>query len=230
MNSPFHGRQRIAVAIAILFHTVGLIGMLFFNTAFFASLTPLNLLLSAGLLIWTQEEKNRSFFLFVLICYTVGFLVEYLGVNYGVLFGSYEYGVVLGTKLKNIPIIIGVNWFIIMYCSGVSVQLVLNHLWNKVKNTDMPFRNDVGFVAIILDGALLAVFFDWVMEPVAVKLFFWKWMGDGTIPVFNYLCWFLVSCLLLVIFRLLPFKKNNHFALHLLLIQLLFFLILRTFL
>lgn len=230
MITFLHSKLRIAVAIAILFHIIGLVGILFFNAAFFASLTPFNLLLSASLLIWTQEEKNNSFFIFVLVCYVVGFIVEYLGVNYGVLFGSYEYGSVLGMKFKNIPLIIGVNWFIIMYCSGVSVQLVLNHIWNKVKYDDMPLRNNVGFVSVILDGALLAVFFDWVMEPVAVKLIFWKWLGDGSIPMFNYVCWFLVSCLLLLVFRLLPFKKNNHFALHLLLIQLLFFLILRTFL
>ena len=230
MSSFLNSRQTVAIAIAILFHTIGLVGMVFFNTAFFAALTPFNLLLSAWLLIWTQEDKNKWFYVYLLVCYVVGFIVEWLGANYGVLFGSYQYGTVLGWKFKNIPLIIGVNWFIIMYCSGVSVQLVLNVLWNKVKYADMPLRNDVGFVAIILDGALLAVFFDWVMEPVAVKLLFWKWLGDGSIPMFNYVCWFLVSCLLLLIFRLLPFKKNNHFALHLLLIQLLFFLILRTFL
>lgn len=230
MNSFLYSKQRMAVAIAIVFHIIGLVGILFFNASFFASLTFFNLLLSALLLIWTQEEKNSSFFIFVLVSYVVGFMVEYLGVNYSVLFGRYEYGSVLGPKFKNIPIIIGINWFIIMYCCGVSVQLVLNHIWNKIRYAGMPLRDDVGFVSVILDGALLAVFFDWVMEPVAIKLLFWKWLGDGSIPMFNYVCWFLVSCLLLVVFRLLAFKKNNHFALHLLLIQLMFFLILRTFL
>ncbi|NEM04400.1 hypothetical protein G3W01_24170 [Escherichia coli] len=30
-------------------------------------------------------------------------------------------------------------------------------------------------ISLVLDGALLTVFFDWVMEPVAVKLGFWQW-------------------------------------------------------
>ena len=126
MSTFLRSKQNIAVAVAILFHTIGLIGILFFNAPFFAALTPFNLLLSALLLVYTQEEKSKSFFLFVLICFIVGFFVEWLGVNYGVLFGSYEYGQVLGLKFKNIPIIIGVNWFIIIYCCGVSVQFVLN--------------------------------------------------------------------------------------------------------
>lgn len=220
----------IAFSIALIFHAVGLTGMLFFDASYFASLTPLNLLLSTLLLIWTQDEKNPSFFLFIVICYAVGFGAEYAGVNYQLLFGEYAYGKPLGVQWKNIPLIIGVNWFIIIYCCGMGVQQVLNNIWNRLKDDDMPERNNVGFWAIVLDGALLATFFDWVMEPVAVKLGFWQWAGSGVIPFKNYWSWFLVSAFLLLIFRLLPFKKNNHFALNLLLIQLLFFLLLRTFL
>ena len=81
-------------------------------------------------------------------------------------------------------------------------------------------------ISLVLDGALLTVFFDWVMEPVAVKLGFWQWEG-GVIPFFNYLCWFLISAALLLLFRYLRFDKTNHFAVHLFIIQLLFFLTLR---
>lgn len=220
----------IALCIAVIFHAVGLTGMLFFDTTYFAALTPFNLLLSAVLLIWTHEDKNPYFLLFILVCFTVGFAAEYMGVNHKLLFGEYAYGQPLGLQWKNIPLIIGINWFIIMYCCGMGVQQVLNNIWNRLKDADMPHRENVGFWAIVLDGALLATFFDWVMEPVAVKLGFWDWLGDGSIPFKNYWSWFLVSAVLLLLFRLLPFKKNNQFALHLLLIQLLFFLLLRTFL
>ena len=117
-----------------------------------------------------------------------------------------------------------------MMCCGVTVQFLLNAVWNKVKDEDQPMRTDVGFWAIVLDGALLATAFDWLMEPVAVKLGFWTWLGDGAIPFKNYWSWFLVSAFLLLLFRKLPFPKHNQFAIHLLLIQSLFFLILRTYL
>jgi putative membrane protein len=83
-------------------------------------------------------------------------------------------------------------------------------------------------LSIVVDGATLAVLFDWLMEPVAIKLGFWSWGGDGSIPYFNYACWFIASLLLLYIFHQLNFEKRNKFALHLLMIQVMFFLILRT--
>ena len=38
-------------------------------------------------------------------------------------------------------------------------------------------------LSVIIDGATLAVFFDWLMEPVAVKLGYWTWNGDGIDPL-----------------------------------------------
>jgi putative membrane protein len=77
---------------------------------------------------------------------------------------------------------------------------------------------------------MLATFFDMILEPVAVKLGYWKWLGNGSIPATNYLCWFLISALLITVFRLLRFSKHNQFAVHLLIIEMLFFAALRTFL
>lgn len=220
--------QKKATAIAVLFHVIGLTGILFFDRQLFVSLTPFNLLLSAGLLIYTQAEKKLSFFLFVVACFVVGFTVEYIGVNHQLLFGEYEYLNAMGVQWQHVPLVIGVNWFIMMYCCGVSIQLFLNKMWNKLKDADQPVRKNVGFIAVILDAALLATFFDWVMEPVAVKLGWWKWLGDGSIPLLNYVSWFGISALLLLLFRLLSFNKQNQFAVNLLLIQFMFFLILRT--
>lgn len=221
-------KQQIATVIAVIFHCIGLIGILFYDSALFASLTPMNLLLSAGLLIYTQKEKNSHFFLFAAVCYVVGYVVEYLGVNHQLLFGEYRYLPSMGWQWKNVPLVIGVNWFIIMYGCGVTIQHFLNFMWNKLKDEDQPRRANVGFFAIIIDGALLATFFDWIMEPIAVKLGYWEWLGDGTIPVFNYVCWFGISALLMLLFRLLSSPKQNQFAVNLLLIQFMFFLILRT--
>ena len=221
-------KQQIATAIAVLFHCIGLVGILLYDAALFASLTPMNLLLSAGLLIFTQSEKNKDFFLFLLICYIVGFGVEYIGVNYQLLFGEYRYLPAMGLQVGNVPLVIGVNWFIMMYCCGVTIQHFLNFMWNKLKDENEPRRTNVGFLSVVIDGALLATFFDWVMEPIAVKLGYWLWLGDGSIPLLNYLSWFGVSALLMLLFRLLSFPKQNQFAVNLLLIQFMFFLILRT--
>ncbi len=220
----------IATAIAILFHTIGLIGLLYFDKAFFLAATPVNLLLSFALLVWTQQEKNINFYLFIVICCAIGISVEIIGINTGVLFGEYTYGDVLGFRMKNVPVLIGVNWFIIIYCCGISIHTLLMKAINRIAADTGKTPMALKALSVIVDGATLAVFFDWLMEPVAVKLGYWTWNGDGSIPIFNYICWFVVSLLLLTAFHFIKFNKQNKFAVNLLLIQLMFFLLLRTFL
>ncbi len=219
----------IATAIAVLFHVIGLTGLLYFDKTFFLSATPVNLLLSFALLIWTQVDKNIYFYLFLLICFTTGVVVEIIGVNTGIMFGNYSYGNVLGLKVQNVPVLIGVNWFIIIYCSGISIHTLLTKAISRIAADTGKTSMTIKALSVIIDGATLAVFFDWLMEPVAVKLGYWFWNGDGSIPVFNYICWFVVSLLLLSVFHYAKFNKQNKFAVNLLLIQLMFFLLLRTF-
>ena len=220
----------IATATSVFFHSIGLVGLFFFDKDFFLAATPVNLLLSFALLIWTQREKNIFFYLFLLACFTVGISVEIIGTNSGMLFGNYTYGNVLGFKFKNVPVLIGINWFIIIYCSGISIHTLLMKAINRVAAHTQKPPTVLKAISVIVDGATLAVFFDWLMEPVAVKLGYWVWNGDGSIPLFNYICWFIVSLLLLVVFHFANFSKQNKFAVNLLLIQLMFFLLLRTFL
>lgn len=223
-------KYQAATAIAVFFHFIGLVGILFFDKDFFIRATPFNLLLSGGLLIWTHSNKNLSFFFFITIVFLIGFWVEVIGVNTGLLFGDYSYGTVLGSKWKEVPLLIGVNWIIVIYCCGICTHTLLMKAINRVATDTGQPPLILKALSVIIDGASLAVAFDWLMEPVAVKLGFWTWLGDGSIPVYNYLCWFVISILLLTIFQFLPFNKDNKFAVNLLLVQAMFFLILRTFL
>jgi len=223
-------KYQVATATAILFHVIGLAGILFLDREFFIRTTPLNLLLMLGLLVWTQNGKNLHFLLFFLACFVTGIAAEVIGVNSGLLFGDYRYGNVLGPGLKGVPYIIGINWLIIIYCCGIASHTLLNGLISRVSADTGSKPRVMKALSVIVDAATLAVFFDWVMEPVAVKLGYWQWLGNGGIPFYNYACWFMVSGLLLALFHYLSFSKTNKFAINLLLIQLMFFLLLRTFL
>ena len=228
MSKQF-SKYQIATSLAILFHIIGLTGILFFDKDFFIRSTPFNLLLMFVLLIWTQKEKNKFFLVFLIACFLVGVGVEMIGVNTAALFGDYHYGNVLGIKIMNVPLIIGVNWFIIIYCCGISVHTLLLKIINRTPETEAVTSPALKALSVIVDGATLAVFFDWLMEPVAVKLNYWQWKGAGSIPFYNYFCWFIVSIFLLAIFHYCKFEKQNKFAVNLLLVQFMFFLLLRTF-
>ena len=223
-------KYQLATGIAIFFHAIGLVGILFSENNFFIQSTPFNLLLSYILLVWTHPEKNNSFYFFIGIVFIVGFLSEVVGVNTGLLFGEYHYSKILGIQLFQVPILIAVNWFIIIYCSGICTHALLSRVIQRVAKDNNEPSLKLKAMSVIFDGASLAVLFDWLMEPVAIKLGFWTWGGDGSIPFYNYFCWLLISILLLTIFNFFNFRKENKFAVNLLLTQALFFLILRTFL
>jgi len=154
--------------------------------------------------------------------------VEVIGVNTGWLFGDYSYGPVLGYRFEHVPFNIGINWFIIIYCCGISIHTLLLKAINRLSIETKTTPKTLKAISVIIDGATLAVLFDWLMEPIAVKLNYWQWKGDA-IPVYNYFCWFIISMLLLAVFHFCKFNKKNKFAIDLLLIQVMFFLLLRTF-
>src|SRR3954470_688202 len=82
--------QNIALFTVLLFHVSGAIGIL--STPYkdwFIQNTPLNLLIMAAVLIITQATKNLAFFLFFAVAFATGYVVEWVGVNTGYLFGNY---------------------------------------------------------------------------------------------------------------------------------------------
>lgn len=181
----------------------------------FQFLTPFGMLAATVLLLVFDESRNpKSMLLFAAIAVS-GFMVELIGVNTGILFGSYEYGPTLGLKIWNTPLTIGLNWLVLVYCVASLLR---------------PIRDNWYFP---LAGALAMVAFDWIMEPVAVATEMWSWSGEQ-IPTKNYLDWFLVSGVLFLLIRIFKVELNNRLAAWLLLMQAVFFLLLnlltRTFL
>lgn len=222
-----YNRPLIPLFLAILFHISGVIGILFTPYKdWFINNTPITLILMSVLLAASQERIEKGFIGFFLLAFTTGMATEMVGVNTGILFGNYEYSAVMGPKLLGVPFLIGINWFVIVFCCGSLMQRL-----NKVMlaKYEAPIPRAIIKWSVVIDGAVLATFFDWLMEPVAIKLGFWAWEG-GNIPMLNYACWFVISAILLAIQQQLKIKAQNHFAIHLLIIQALFFLSLRIFL
>lgn len=222
-----YNRPLIPLFLAILFHVSGVIGILFTPYKhWFINNTPITLMLMSVLLAASQERIERGFIGFFLLAFATGMVTEMIGVNTGILFGNYEYGTVMGPKLLGVPFLIGMNWFVIVFCCGSLMQQLNKTMLLKY---EAPIPRAIIKWSVVIDGAVMATFFDWLMEPVAIKLGFWSWEG-GNIPMLNYACWFVISAILLAIQQQLKIKAQNHFAIHLLIIQALFFLSLRIFL
>jgi putative membrane protein len=213
--------------LALLFHITGVLGILFtpFKDWFVIS-TPLVLLTMFILLANTQIKLSKDYALFFLIAFVIGMTTEIIGVNTGLLFGHYQYGQVLGPKLFGVPLLIGLNWFVIVFCSGSLLTQCVDLIERKF---NINLAAAASTFIIILGGATIATCFDFILEPVAVKLNFWSW-DRGYIPLFNYVCWFIISAILLSIKMYLKKMRVNTFATSLLIIQSVFFLMLNLFL
>ena len=218
-----------AVAIALLFHVSGALGMILgYYSNWFVQMTPINLLVMFGLLLYTHTDFSKQFWLFFLLAFATGIITEMIGVNTGRLFGSYQYSRLLGPGIGGVPFLIGINWFLVVWCSCNCILL----FHEQVLKWAGPMADKVSDnwlrISMVVDGALLATFFDWVLEPAAIKLGYWTWLG-GSIPIYNYVCWFVISALLIGVFQYFGFRRINQFAVHLFIIQILFFLAIRTF-
>lgn len=204
-------KNRICVTIIFLFHLVGLIGFTIPSLAvLFIALVPWHLLLMLGVVIYSHDAFNSRFILFAVIIFIAGFLAEYIGIHTGWLFGNYSYGATLGTKRFDIPLMIGVNWFLLVYTTGVALRRN-RHLTNKLVR--------------IFSGALVLTLLDMLIEPIAIHFDYWHWLGSG-VPLKNYVCWFALSALLLFIFEQFKFKRQSIVAPALLIAQFVFFAVL----
>lgn len=199
--------HEFSIFIILLFHISGLIGLQTSSREWFLALTPLNLLVSLVAMFRHENYRNLTVLSFALLIFLLGFFVEVAGVNTGLVFGEYKYGPVLGYKIFNTPLMIGVNWFIMIFCIGVVVEKT---------GFSIPIK--------ALIGAGIMTLTDYIIEPVAIAYDFWTWSSGSVIPIQNYAAWYLFSFLFLLIFYRSKIDKTNKVAPWLLMTQIIFFL------
>ena len=203
-------KSTYAIYFLILFYVVGVIGFILPQThALFSTLTPFALLLSAGFLAFfhTPGYNVKTLVVFLTI-FVVSFFAEVIGVYTGVLFGEYIYGGGLGLKILDTPLMIGLNWLMLVYSTKVIADKITPH----------PFSR-------LFAGPLLMVGYDLILEQAAPLLGMWDWAG-GTVPVRNYIAWFLLAFLFHFIMRKAKVEFKNPLATAVFSIQFLFFVIL----
>lgn len=194
-----------SVLIVVVTHLVGTVGFLSPWSAGFIAITPLHLLLSSGLLLANHSEKSKAFLIAVLLLIAAGYFVEVAGVQTGVIFGAYHYDTTLGPKIWDTPPMIGVNWMMLLVAvSALTIKINVPHIIRA------------------MIGAMIMVFIDFLIEPVAIKYDFWHWEMTS-VPTHNYLGWLVTAFILFLAYLYAPFKKENKLAPVLLVAQLIFF-------
>jgi len=201
--------KKISVFLIWLIHISGALGLLYYDVIFFAALTPINLYLTALLLMINQKNPRINELIGIGLIFFAGIIVEYLGVNYNLIFGEYEYGKNMGPKFFGVPFLIGVNWIIITLTAGG----IANTFFKKNK------------YLTILFGSILMVFIDFFIEPVAPVLDFWEFKGN-IVPISNYTGWLFTGLITQSIYYITFKEKEFTFSINLYSAILVFFLLL----
>ena len=187
MSEALSGAWRVyvrstAVLLAVLY-AVGVAGHAIASSLpAMIRMTPVFLGLTGVLATVPSVAAGRGrFALWLAGTYAFTFAAEAAGVATGAVFGQYGYGPALGWAWRGVPLVIAFNW----------ATVVNGSVW--LAGRLVPAGRGAGRRgAIILLAGGAATAFDFLMEPVAVRLDYWRWAG-GAIPLRNYAAWFALA-------------------------------------
>lgn len=151
-------KERLAIFFLIIIYAVGFAGIGLELKPALVNGTPLNLLLSLTVVLFFDTHKVKTLFWFSILVFALGYGIEVIGIQTGKIFGTYSYGEILGYKVWDTPLMIGVNWLLLVISAGNLV--------------DQIFSNSNKFLKITI-AATLMLFLDFLIEPVAIHWTMW---------------------------------------------------------
>ncbi len=197
--------KSISIFTIWLFQFSAIIGISLGYHDWFIEKTPLNLIIMAILLTINFPINNGKKIIIAFSFFMISILLEWVGVHFGFLFGAYSYGQNLGSKIDGVPLLIGINWAVLIFCTAAIADKLIKHNYLK-----------------ILLGALLMVLLDYFIETSAPTFDFWSW-EIGHAPLRNFIAWFIISAALHFVYQQSKIKGDFIFACHLYAAQLAFF-------
>ncbi len=155
------------------------------------TLTPIIIGVMAALVILFWGIDHKQLLKISLLALSIGMVTEIIGVNSGLLFGDYSYSQSsLGLRIFGVPLLVGIMW-ILVTASAWQISLL---------------GGFSGWLTVFL-ASWVVVIFDILLEQYATAYGLWYWT-NGSIPIKNYVTWFLVSFIIFSIFKI-TIKKNN---------------------
>lgn len=196
----------------LIFYSIGVLGFLIpWTHNFFITITPYALLMSTYLLMIYHENHSRKVILIFSLIAILGFFIELIGVNTGIIFGQYSYGNALGFKIFNTPLLIAFNWVFLTYTAfAISTRI-----------------SKSGMLQLLIAPSLM-LSYDIILEQLAPKMDMWSWQY-ADVPLQNYLAWWVIGFLFVGLIKLFKIETKNPVAFLLFMSQLLFFVVLFVF-
>lgn len=199
---------KIFLFIIWLNQLFGVFGILIIDFDLFLSLSPISLIFTFLIVFHFNIEVSYKSFVIIIFIFFLSIISEIIGVNYGLLFGSYYYGENLGYSIYGVPLVIGLNWVVLT----VSCGNIASYFFKKNK-----------YLSIFI-GSLLMLILDVIMEQVSGNIDFWYFNDESLI--FNYITWFLLGVCNQYLYQSLNYTKNLVISVNVYLSFIAFFLLL----
>jgi putative membrane protein len=132
----------------------------------------------------------------------VSWIYEQVGVATGLVFGAYHYTGYLGARLGDVPLLIPLAWFMMIYPSYVIANLALER---RATGTPQGVARLVRLAAV---SAVVMTLWDLVIDPIlsGPSVRAWVWEAGGPyfgIPIQNYAGWLLTTFTVYLAYRAL---------------------------
>ncbi len=153
------------------------------------------------LIMWhsiTTKGVKRALIAFFAV-FLIAWFNEFLGTNFGLIFGSYHYTARNMFHILGVPAIVAPAWEVILYPSFyLSLYLLPSEL---IKRNDAIWSKILTSVIIAAVGAFIVTATDMLSDPWWVSFGGWVWHTngaympaiDGGVPLSNYAGWFFTA-------------------------------------
>jgi putative membrane protein len=145
---------------------------------------------------------GRPTLAFFALSAVISWAYEQAGISTGLVFGAYHYTDYLGGRLGDVPILIPLAWFMMIYPSYVIANLMVDG--RPIGTPGGPAR----LLALTAASAVVMTLWDLVVDPIlsgpSVKAWIWETGGPYYgIPIQNYTGWLLTTFTVYLAYRAL---------------------------
>ena len=193
--------------LLILF--AGVLAIYFFSFPYRDWILEISLLISNVLVFGYAviRDKDLKIVYWILIAIAIIFLVHWIGLINGNIFGDFRFGPLFKIKVAGIPLVLMINWAGLIFAA---ITLVIR-------------LGGYAFMAVF--SSVLMVFFIFIFEPLALKSGI-SLRPDSLISLNLYITWFILSYILALLYKVFNLFLTDSLTRSHFIIQLLFFSVL----
>lgn len=167
---------------------------------------------------------GKAISVFFVITALTTYVMEWLGTHFGIPFGHYYYTNQLGPLLMDVPIVIPIQWFNMLYVCYIMANITLGRYGVKVGGSESgnfeDTRRSVRFWQILLISVVVGLFmvsWDFINDPYMVGVGSWVWTDPMEffaltfygIPLSNFLGWILTGAIAVFLFELYTHQNRE---------------------